>query len=273
MANGIQATADGSKVLLAGPLTTINGTSVTGGIAVRYGTSAASRRTRSVGSRAAAASVGESTGTTSATTACGATPAMCAPTYVYQWDAVGLAAPSNPTCCGATRATASGGAGAGPTGMSTTAPTGQHGFRRLAHRRAGRAERDDAATVLDLPPQRRLPAPVCSRVGLTDGAVAPRGRLGGACSSAVTSPSPVPGTSSSRASPCSAAPPMGRSDRPLDGPFARRMVRPPGWWATLRPPPGGVHDGDGDRPGGKALPRWLLDPRRVGESSLRWVPQ
>ncbi len=97
MVMGIQATPDGSKVFLAGPFTTINGRTVTGGIAVLDGTTAAFLPNQ-IGGVQGCGGVGpwinrlylsDDGLRLYAGDVC--------PDYVYQWDAVNLSTPSNPT--------------------------------------------------------------------------------------------------------------------------------------------------------------------------------
>ncbi len=97
MVMGIQATPDGSKVFIAGPFTTLNGASVTGGIAVVDGTTGAFTATQ-IGGVQGCSSVGPWINrlyiSDDGLRLYGGD--VC-PDYIYQWDTVNLGTPSNPT--------------------------------------------------------------------------------------------------------------------------------------------------------------------------------
>lgn len=97
MVMGIQASPDGSKVYLAGPFTTVNGVAVTGGIAVVDGTTGAFTANQ-LGGVQGCKSVGPWINrlylSDDGLRLYGGD--VC-PDYVYQWDAVALGTPSNPT--------------------------------------------------------------------------------------------------------------------------------------------------------------------------------
>lgn len=97
MVMGIQATPDGSKVFLAGPFQTINGTTVTGGIAVLNGTTGAFLPNQ-IGGVMGCGGVGPWINrlyiSDDGLRLYGGD--VC-PDYVYQWDTVNLGTPSNPT--------------------------------------------------------------------------------------------------------------------------------------------------------------------------------
>ncbi len=97
MVMGIQATPDGSKVFIAGPFLTLNGGSVTGGIAVVDGTTGAFTASQ-IGGVQGCGSVGPWINrlylSDDGLRLYGGD--VC-PDYIYQWDTVNLGTPTNPT--------------------------------------------------------------------------------------------------------------------------------------------------------------------------------